>query len=234
MIHAEYCYDSDPIDRWFEEEIEITDLLYWHLERYFDVEHIRLEDKEHWVFYKHWGGYRITLGEMLNQPVRAILNEPGVWVPDKFETFGMGSLVVIEVNGAEVYRRASTPNIISVLDQGKSWAAKRLADGSALPSYIQIGGNNDGSGGGVATAANMTSLIGPDLGLAVLTPSGGTVQGRSVVYFAVLDLAAGPYQVGELGLFTRNRKMIAREALATRITKSPGDAFAVTWTITIA
>ena len=45
MIHAEYCYDSDPIDRWFEEEIEITDLLYWHLEKYFEIEPIRIKDE---------------------------------------------------------------------------------------------------------------------------------------------------------------------------------------------
>lgn len=234
MIHAEYCYDSDPIDRWFEEDVEITDIVYWHLERYFDIEHIHLTDESHWEFYVHWGGYRVALGGMLNQPVRAILNQPGIWIPEKDETFNVGSEVAIEVNGVEVYRRASTPQVMTIVQQGIEWIAHRLSNSGMSVALIQVGGNNDGTGALIPTDPDMVNMIGPYLDLAPLTIRGGTVQGQSIVYEASLNLDAGPYQVGELALFTGDRKMIAREALTARITKDAGIPFDITWTITIA
>ena len=234
MIHAENCYDSDPIDRWFDEEIEIDELLYWHLERYFDGEYIRLTDEEHWELERRFGGFDISFGNMLNQPVRAVLNAPGIWVPSLDGKIDIISMVHIAVDDVEVYRRTETDTVIAIVDQGKIWAARRLADKETLVSYILAGFNEDCDNNMVPTKPPMMDIIGPQLGMARLYTRGGVIcAANTVKYTASLPIDDGPYQVGELGLYTMTRKMVAREMISPRITKDPGKKFDITWIITI-
>lgn len=224
MIHAKYCYDSDPIDRWFKEEVEIDDLLYWHLEKYFEPDNIQLEDESRWEFYVHWGGYRITLGEMLNQPVRAVLNQPGIWVPDKFETFPLKSRVIIELNSVEVYNRESA----SIVEDGINWAASRLGGEGAQVSLMKLGDGN------MATTPDMHGLVGAELGIGPLDPMGGKPAGMGIDFTAEFPPGVGTGLVREIGLFAMNRVMLSRESIATGINKQSVDRLLVKWRWSIA
>ena len=102
MIHAFYCYDSDPHDRWFTEDVELVDAMYWHLEKYFPPDSMYLLEQLTWVQTKHFGGYEFTLGGQLNQPVRSIFNEPAIWIPTSM--LKLTDELVILLNGTEVYR----------------------------------------------------------------------------------------------------------------------------------
>jgi len=102
MIHAFYCYDSDPHDRWFTDDIKFVDEAHWHLEKYFNPDSVKISDEMRMVHTKHFDGYEIALGGVINEPIYAILNNPAVWVPTSF--LKLKDELVISLNGTEVYR----------------------------------------------------------------------------------------------------------------------------------
>lgn len=227
MIHAKYCYDSDPLDRWFEEEIEIEELMYWHLEKYFEPERIVLADQMYWKWVVHWGGYRITLGEMLNQPVRAVLNEKGIWVPDPSETFKLSSVLRVLINDVEVHRTPTT-NVPVFTTQTGIWAARRLGNVGTPAAVMQYG---DGIGN---TQPDMNGLTGNMLFLAPLQIMGGKAVDKTIEFSAVTIPGTGSAgSISEIGLFTLTRTMIAREHLVTPIQRDMTDKLSVVWQITI-
>lgn len=102
MIHAYYCYDSDPIDQWFWEDIEIVDLAYWHLTKYFEPDQISFKDDHKWDLDKHYGGMLLTFGGPLNEPKWSVLNQPAEWEHDPDDALDVEDYIdikLIDANG---------------------------------------------------------------------------------------------------------------------------------------
>ena len=101
MIHATFCYDSDPKDRWFEEKVEIREELMKEFEKYLSPELLLFYEQMSWKVFNHFGGYEVTLGGPLNNPVTAVLNAKGVWKPTS--VLAVEDHLTIYLNGAVVY-----------------------------------------------------------------------------------------------------------------------------------
>jgi len=225
MIHAYYCYDSDPIDRWFEEDIELEELMYWHLEKYLPPDSISFEEKLEKDMFYHFGGFNVVLGGPLNNPVTAVLNAPDYWVPDGYENINTESSMEIEIDGVTMMQIAQRPLIVQI---GKEWVAKRLAAIGAPAAYVVFGDN------GMPTEKDMVYIQGNQLELIALDQRGGTVRGKELA----MSVTVGPgvmngVTIREIALFSpiRMDPIISRMVIPGGIQKIAGQTMKIFWTL---
>lgn len=85
-VHAYFCYDPDPTDKWFFENVFVTDVLVKVIEKHFPPDSVTIEDglmTKH--IHKHLGGYEFAMGSgPINDPHTAVFNVPGTYEPTTF------------------------------------------------------------------------------------------------------------------------------------------------------